>query len=75
MKRPADLTTDLFAVKQQFYMNVTMPWPGGKTVRMQSTWAVIEILSGNFPENLARNLVIDTMSEDDELIEAYLDAQ
>jgi hypothetical protein len=71
---PADVSLSWLGVAQQYYMTITMPHEGG-ALRLQATWIVAEMGSGNVPEATALNQVIGSMQEIDVDVEAFLDGR
>jgi len=61
MTQPADVSFDWMQIPEQFYLGVNLPRRGGGTVRLMATWILAEIGNSDVPENVALNMVIDSM--------------
>ena len=59
-------------VHDQFYMGITLPWPGG-AIRVGGFWVSATILDGGVPEKTALNIMISTMQDEGESIDTWLD--
>jgi len=70
---PLKATPAWLNVREQFYLNVVMPWRDDRSVRMQAVWAVTEIDDAPVPENMALQLAIKQMQDDATLYDEWLD--
>lgn len=73
LEGPADVSVDFLTVDQQYWIAVALPWDDGHTLRLEAIWMVAELMDAPLPEDAALNLVIDTLKDNGEDIEAYLD--
>ena len=70
----ATVSFDWLGVPEQYYLVVTMPLDG-KNVRVLATWIVAELGDdATVPEDMALNLVIDSLVNGEVKLEEYIDA-
>jgi len=70
---PAEINVDFLEVDQQYWVAVAMPWGDGRSLRLEAIWMVAALLDSPVPEDAALNMVIDTLQDNQEAIERYLD--
>ena len=63
------LLADLFELREQIYIGVTLPWEDG-AVRLGTTWVSVRIFGGD--EDFALNQMVNGMRNDSEAIDEYL---
>lgn len=71
---PAEVNLDFLKLHEQYYMWVLVPTEEGAQ-SVQATWVVAEIVGAEVPENLALNLVVDSMKTDAETLDAFVAAE
>jgi len=71
MHTPATVSLDILDVKQQFYLWMFLPTETG-SLSVQATWMVATISDGSVPEDLALNLVIDSMSNTAQTLDDFV---
>ncbi len=74
MDSPAEVSVDWLSVQDQFYLNVVMPSESG-SVRLQATWIVAQVINAEIPDGIALTLVIASMQDVYEDVDAYLEEQ
>ena len=73
MTQPAVVSLDFLHIPEQFYLGVNMPHQtSGHTLRLLATWIVAEIGETEVPENLALNMVIDSLITSNEEVDAWI---
>ncbi len=71
MSEPAELNVDWLSVDQQYYLRIMLPQSSG-SLRVQGFWTVTEIGDASLPEGTALSLVLNTLSNQSELLDEYL---
>jgi len=70
--RPATSEPDILTVNEQLYFGITIPWEG-HALRLGTTWAQAEITGGLISEDGALKLMVDSMANEAEILDEYLD--
>ena len=74
MHTPATVSLDILDVKQQFYLWMFLPTSTG-SISVQATWIVATLSSAAVPEDVALNLVINSMSATADALDAFVAAE
>ena len=74
LREPAEISLDFLSVEQQYYVWMFIPTDAGAR-SIQATWVVATLTGSAVPENLALDLVIDSMSKGAEDLDAWVDAK
>ena len=73
LDEPAEVSLDWLGVPEQYFMVVNMPL-GDHSVRVVATWIVAEIGDSSVPENMALDMVIDSLIGSEEQLASYIAA-
>lgn len=63
LREPAEVSLDFLEVDQQYYLCAFLPQEGGGTRSVLVTWIVAKMTGDSVPEDMALNLVIDSMAK------------
>ena len=74
LRDAAEVNKDWLAVNYQYFLGVTMP-RSGRTRRLQTTWIAASLGDTPVPEDMALNMVIDSMVNADATLETYLSGE
>jgi hypothetical protein len=69
--KPAEVSANWLSVPAQYFLSVNIPKNGG-TRRLQATWILAEMGDSPVPEATALNLVVGSMQDSDEALNAYM---
>jgi len=75
LAEPAEVSVDFFKVQAQYYLTVNLPTDVAGTTRLHAMWAETQLLSADIPESTALNMLISSLSNGDEMLYEYLEAQ
>ena len=73
LEGPAEVSLDWLEVDEQFYLNVVMPRDDG-SLRLQAMWVVARMGDSSVPEDVALQLVIDSMQGVYEDVDGWIEA-
>ena len=73
LDEPAEVSLDWLGVPEQYFMVVNMPL-GDQSVRVVATWIVAEIGDSSVPENMALDMVIDSLIGSEAQLATYIAA-
>ncbi len=71
LDQPAEVSLDWLGVPEQYFMVVNMPFQG-QTVRIVATWIVAEVGDSSVPENMALDMVIDSLISSEATLASYI---
>jgi MYXO-CTERM domain-containing protein len=75
LSQPADSSLDWLNINAQYFMAVNLPQKDGSTHRLQAMWVVAQLGDAAVPEDMALDLVIDSMQGEDARLDTWLDQQ
>ena len=64
-------TFSSLSINEQIYVGITMPWQKG-SLRLGTTWIAVDLNGVEVPENLALDIMVDSMRSEGENLDDYL---
>ena len=75
LEEPAEVSVSFFKVKAQYYLTINLPTEADGSTRLHAMWAETQLLSASIPETTALNMLISSLTNGDEMLYEYLEAQ